>query len=202
MIQHGTVRRALGWPGAAAVCAMGGLLLPLAPSFGQVSASTAPPAGGQTESAAGAGPALVNVTPAPAVAESSAAGGPVTAAPPAAVNERTELDEARAQVQRLRDELTVAEQRLAALEGRGRGMRGALRPAGGIARRNAGASDAQRLDALERQVGQILEELRQMRREMPHGPGAQNSNGSPGAGGPVAGGTEGPHTPTSSINAP
>ena len=155
MINRGTVRRAMSWPAFAGVCGVAALLLPLAPAFGQV---------------AGAGPAVQSATdPGQTVAVSTTVDGEVAHTPPIGLpvvsGDRAEvagqLQEARADVERLRADLAHAEARLAMLE------RGYWPSKPGS---NA-TSTEDRLDRLERQVQQMMNELRRLREDIYPGGG-------------------------------
>lgn len=63
MIKQGTARRALSWPALTAVCSLGGVLLPLAPTFAQESPK---PAAAVTDTAPAGVPVIVAVPAAPA----------------------------------------------------------------------------------------------------------------------------------------
>jgi beta-lactamase regulating signal transducer with metallopeptidase domain len=206
MIKRGNAGKALTWPAFGAVCMLGGLVLPLAPSFGQAAIETTPVTSSSTPEAAQ--PAAAPVATATAALTSAAttpnglaapAVAPATpeAAENVAIETRSTVDDPRAvssarrEVERLRAQLARAEERLARLEGGGANRadigigsslpdgHAALQPHGRVmagrgsderaamSRLGAVALDnqQQRLDALEGQVREILNELRQMKRD-------------------------------------
>ncbi|HEY8750700.1 MAG TPA: M56 family metallopeptidase [Tepidisphaeraceae bacterium] len=118
MINQQSARRALSRPGLAAVCSFAGLLLPLAPSFAQETplvppAPLSPPA--QIESIAPVAPvapaapespkANILIAPVPTSSEAEEAD-------PRSTQNRAELDQARAEVTKLREQLRNAERHL------------------------------------------------------------------------------------------
>jgi beta-lactamase regulating signal transducer with metallopeptidase domain len=194
MIRQGTAAKTLSWPGFTGICAAAGLLLPLAPTFAQVTAETTPankttaevaPVGAQVASVGTSAETVTSVTVPDGLTtavEVESAGNDSNVAPG--------VEAARRDVERARAQLARAEERLARLEGRqagrggggggggsfgsatgqfGRGRAGATSAAErGAANRigtAAGGDQQQRLDALENQVREILNELRQMKRE-------------------------------------
>ena len=195
MIKQGRAAKKLSWPGFTGICAVAGVLLPMAPGFGQVATESTPPA-----VAAGIAPAAEvapGSTPAN-VASVTVLDGTSAVEVEGADNAGTSargIESARREVERARAQLARAEERLARLEGRQAGRQGrgggvgygsAGFSAGSTAqfeRGRAGAASAdehaaairlgnivqgdqqQRLDALENQVREILNELRQMKRE-------------------------------------
>ena len=202
MIKRGTAGKALTWPALGAVCALGGLVLPLAPSFGQVAGNSAPVSAGPAAETTPTG--TVSVAPAGAIigevattVETTPATPEVTGSVSVQTSSSSEdpraVSEARREVDRLRAQLARAEQRLARLEGRNnrnsngiettgegttaanqyrRALAGVSAPRTaeeGAAMNRLGVAASgnqqQRLDALENQVREILNELRQMKRE-------------------------------------
>lgn len=206
MIRQGTAARTLSWPGFTGVCAAAGLLLPLAPSFGQVAVESAPANKTATAAAPVAGEVANVGTTAETVTSVTVPDGVTTTVDVENAdngsNSAPGIEAARREVERARAQLARAEERLARLEGRQAGRRGGGGSgfggsfgAGATAqfeRGRAGAASAdehaaanrigtvargdqqQRLDALENQVREILNELRQMKREQR---GRSQSNG-------------------------
>ena len=195
MIRQGTAARTLSWPGFSGICAAAGILLPLAPSFGQVSVETAP----ANKTATTVAPPAAEVAPVATSAETvtsvgvpdgivsngTAAVGIVSA--DSTANVAPNIEAARRDVERARAQLARAEERLARIEGREAGRnadqarsqyeraRAGTRASGNFSIEERGAANRignvagnnqqQRLDALENQVREILNELRQMKRE-------------------------------------
>lgn len=73
MIKRGTAAKALSWPAFAAVCTLGGLLLPLSPGFAQTAGNSAPPASNSNAQSAPDNPAPGTSAPAASQAESDPA---------------------------------------------------------------------------------------------------------------------------------
>lgn len=160
-ITSGLLRDVPGW------AAVGGaaLLLPLAASFAQVSVA---PAGGEGTSAAAVAGQQSQIKSPAAVGPSA---GTMSVQPVPAANGQprfgaADLDAARGEVQELRDRLAEAEARLALLERGGTGRPAAAGSPGGGRFAPSHQSPEQRLDALERQLTQMLHELRQLKHQM------------------------------------
>lgn len=194
MIRQGTARRALSRPVFGGVCAAAAVLLPLAPGFGQVATDTTAAESRTTAVAPAAADTVPGGTTSETTTSASIPGRTATAGVGSAdvvapENVSPKLEAARREVDRARAQLERAEERLARLEGRPGARtstwtstsdqaaehgRGRSTAANGTPSVEASAGrigiiarddQQQRLDALENQVRQILNELRQMKRE-------------------------------------